>query len=86
MALQGVVKFQKYATKFRNQTELLIVKSNIRRKKNYIFCGKKIKVWCTAFGSYLVTFMYYSRYISFINLYFMTINNKWVCREKMIYN
>jgi hypothetical protein len=30
--------------------------------------------------------MYYSVDIFFINLYLMTINNKWLCREKIIYN
>jgi hypothetical protein len=37
------------AAKFRNRTVLLIVKSNISRKKKNVFCGKKIKAWCTAF-------------------------------------
>jgi hypothetical protein len=57
------------AAKFRNQTVLLIVKSNI--------CRKKMKAWCTAFECCAFTFTH----TQFINLCFMATNNKWICRE-----
>jgi hypothetical protein len=63
---------------------LLFAKSHICKNK-MMFSVLKIEASCTAFKCYLVTFMLYSRYI-LINLYFMTINNTWVYREKIIYN
>jgi hypothetical protein len=30
--------------------------------------------------------MHVLKYMFIINLYFMTLNNKWVCSEKIIYN
>jgi hypothetical protein len=34
----------------------------------------------------LFIYIHVLQYMFIINLYFMTLNNKWVCSEKIIYN